>query len=222
MRSDRSPVEARRNTLFGQGFHLPFTIVLFTIIALEVLGTSPTLRTDVSYGPAELFLRRCMHGTVFQPDAFLSFPGLITARDFVEDSSGIVRCDEDVLWLRNPGSESLVSESLESVATSLLQSPFDFVSYVDTDTEFVAISLAILRPYGILFGAFRMCSFQWLPYKPLVFPARNPISRASLERERFRANARIRQASGVPRPSAWTWRASSSQLAKTPTRCAVL
>ena len=35
-----------------------------------------------------------------------------------------------------------------------------------------------------------MCSFQWLPYKPLVFPARNPIGRASLERERFRANAR--------------------------------
>ena len=35
-----------------------------------------------------------------------------------------------------------------------------------------------------------MCSFQWLPYKPLVLPARNPIGRASLERERFRANAR--------------------------------
>ena len=83
--SNRGPVEARRNTLVGQGFHLPFTIVLFTIIALEVLGTSPTLRTDVSYGPAELFLRRRVHGTAFQPNAFHSFPGLITARDLVED-----------------------------------------------------------------------------------------------------------------------------------------
>ena len=83
--SDRGPVEARRNTLVGQGFHLPFTIVLFTIMALEVLGASPALRTDLSYGPAELFLRRRVHGTVFQPDAFHSFPGLITARDLVED-----------------------------------------------------------------------------------------------------------------------------------------
>ena len=36
--NDRGPVEARRNTLVGQGFHLPFTIVLFTIMALEVLS----------------------------------------------------------------------------------------------------------------------------------------------------------------------------------------
>ena len=34
--SDRGPVEAQKNT----GFHLPFTIVLFTIMALEVLGAS--------------------------------------------------------------------------------------------------------------------------------------------------------------------------------------
>ena len=81
--SDRGPVEARRNALVGQGFHLPFTIVLFTIMALEVLGASPALRTDLNYVPAELFLRRRVHGTVFQPDAFRSFPGLITARDLV-------------------------------------------------------------------------------------------------------------------------------------------
>ena len=71
--------------LLDKVFHLPFTIVLFTIIALEVLGTSPTLRTDLSYGPAELFLRRRLHGTVFQLGAFHSFPRLITARDLVED-----------------------------------------------------------------------------------------------------------------------------------------
>ena len=85
LESIRGPVEARRNTLIGRGFHLPFTIVLFTIIALEVLGASPALRTDLSYGPAELFLRRRVHGTVFQPGAFRSFPGLITAKDLVED-----------------------------------------------------------------------------------------------------------------------------------------
>ena len=56
--SDSGLVEARRNTLVGQGFHLPFTIVLFTIMALEVLGASPALRTDLNYGPAEFFLRR--------------------------------------------------------------------------------------------------------------------------------------------------------------------
>ena len=43
------------------------------------------LRTDLSYGPAELFLRRRVHGTVFQPGAFFSFPGLITAKGLVED-----------------------------------------------------------------------------------------------------------------------------------------
>ena len=32
----------------------------------------------------------------------------------------MVRCGEDVLWLHKPGSESLVSESLESVTSSLL------------------------------------------------------------------------------------------------------
>ena len=49
--------------------------------------------TDFSYGPAELSLRRRVHGAVFQPDAFHSFPGLITARDMVEDifSNLIVR-----------------------------------------------------------------------------------------------------------------------------------
>ena len=47
----------------------------FTIMALEVLGASPALRTDLSYGPAELFLRRRVHGTVFQPGAFYSFQG---------------------------------------------------------------------------------------------------------------------------------------------------
>ena len=35
--------------------------------------------------PQELFLRRRVHGTVFQPGAFHSFPGLITAKDLVED-----------------------------------------------------------------------------------------------------------------------------------------
>ena len=54
-------------------------------MALEVLGASPALRTDLSYGPAELFLRRRVHGTVFQPGAFYSFPGLITANGLVED-----------------------------------------------------------------------------------------------------------------------------------------
>ena len=71
--SNRGPVGARRNTLVGRGFHLPFTIVLFTTMALEVLGASPAPRTDLSYGPAELFLRRRVHGTVFQPDAFHSW-----------------------------------------------------------------------------------------------------------------------------------------------------
>ena len=52
---------------------------------MEVLGASPTLRTDLSYGLAELFLRRRVHGTVFQPGALHSFPGLITAKDLVED-----------------------------------------------------------------------------------------------------------------------------------------
>ena len=42
----RGPVEARRNTLIGRGFHLPSIIVLFTIMALEVLGASPVPRTD--------------------------------------------------------------------------------------------------------------------------------------------------------------------------------
>ena len=73
MQSDRGPVEARRNTLIGKGFHLPSIIVLFTLMALEVLGASQALRTDLSYGPAELFLRQRVHGTVFQPDAFHSF-----------------------------------------------------------------------------------------------------------------------------------------------------
>ena len=97
-------VEARRNTLVGQGFHLPFTIVLFTIIALEVLGTSPTLRTDLSYGPAELFLRRRVHGTVFQPGAFHSFPGLITARGLVEDIFLQLDC-QNLSLASNKGSE---------------------------------------------------------------------------------------------------------------------
>ena len=66
LKSARGLVVARRNTLVGQGFHQPFTIVLFTIMALEVLGASPALRTDLSYGPAELFLHRRVHGTVFQ------------------------------------------------------------------------------------------------------------------------------------------------------------
>ena len=55
--SDCGEVEVRRNTLIGRGFHLPSIIALFTIMALEVLGASPALRTDLSYGPAELFLR---------------------------------------------------------------------------------------------------------------------------------------------------------------------
>ena len=69
----------------GRGFHLPSIITLFTIMALEVLGASPPLRTDLSYGRAELFLRRRVHGTVFQPGAIHSFPGLITAKGLVED-----------------------------------------------------------------------------------------------------------------------------------------
>ena len=85
LQSDRGPGEARKKTLIGNGFHLPSIIVLFTIMALEVLGASPALRTDLSYGPAELFLRRRVHGTVFQPGGFHSFPGLITATGLVED-----------------------------------------------------------------------------------------------------------------------------------------
>ena len=51
-------------TLIGRGFHLPFIIVLFTIIALEILDASPVPRMDFSYGPAELFLRTLF--TLFQ------------------------------------------------------------------------------------------------------------------------------------------------------------
>ena len=40
--------------------------------------------------------------------------------------------------------------------SALLQSPFNLVSDVDDDTEFVAIGQAILGPYvGYFFGAFR-------------------------------------------------------------------
>ena len=45
-------------------------------MALEVLGASLALRTNLSCGPAELFFRPRVHGTVLQPDAFRSFPGL--------------------------------------------------------------------------------------------------------------------------------------------------
>ena len=205
--SNRGPVEARRNTLVGQGFHLPFTIVLFTIIALEVLGTSPTLRTDVSYGPAELFLRRRVHGTAFQPDAFHSFPGLITARDLVEDIFLQLDCQNfslaskvaktilhtalyqlQLYWVDTqlrglPGfsqgpqwrsqmrrRRTLATQSRQRITgvgkfgmgylippgcgkmehlrlSALLQSPFNLVSDVDDDTEFVAIGQAILGPY---------------------------------------------------------------------------
>ena len=54
-------------------------------MALEVLDASPVPRTDFSYGPAELFLRGRVHGTVLQPDAFHAFPGLITAEGLVDD-----------------------------------------------------------------------------------------------------------------------------------------
>ena len=210
--SNRGPVEARRNTLVGQGFHLPFTIVLFTIMALEVLGASPALRTDLSYGPAELFLRRREHGTVFQPDAFHSFPGLITARDLVEDIFLQLDCQNfslaskvaktilhtalyqlQLYWVDTqqrglPGfsqgpqwrsqmrrGRTLATQSRQRITgfgkfgigylippgcgkmehlrlSALLQSPFNLVSDVDDDTEFVAIGQAILGPYV---GTFR-------------------------------------------------------------------
>ena len=114
--------------------------------------------------PRRTLLRRRMHGTVFQSDAFT--PSLVCSlhETLLRTAGSVVRCDEDVLWLRNPGSESLVSGNLEGYhippgcgktehlrLTSLLQSPFNFVSNVDNDTEFVAIGQAILRPYGSTF-----------------------------------------------------------------------
>ena len=84
--SNRGPVEARRNTLVGQGFHLPFTIVLFTIIALEVLGTFANLKNGSQLWPRRTFLASaCVCGQFSSLMLFTSFPGLITARDFVED-----------------------------------------------------------------------------------------------------------------------------------------
>ena len=83
--SVRGPVEARRNTLIGRSSHLPSTIVRFTIMALEVLEASPVLWKDFSYGPEDLFLRRRVQGTVFEPGAFLDFLGLITAKGLVDD-----------------------------------------------------------------------------------------------------------------------------------------
>ena len=71
--------------------------------------------------------------------------------------------------------------------SSLRLSPFNFVSNVDNDTEFVAIGQANLRPYNSIFQRLQDYSYQWLPYKPLVLPARNPIGRAAPE---------IRQVSG--------------------------
>ena len=102
--SDRGQVEVRRNTLIGRGFHLPSIIALVTIMALEVIGASTTLRTDLSYGPAELFLRRRVHGTVFQPGAFYSFPGMITARALWKMFffSLIVKTLPWHRWLRHP------------------------------------------------------------------------------------------------------------------------
>ena len=107
----RGPVEARRNTLIGRGFHLPSVIVLFTIM---VLGASPVPRTDFSYGPAELFLRRRVHGTVFQPGAFHAFPGLITAKGLVDDVFLQLDC-------QNPALASQVAKSILYTALYQLQ-----------------------------------------------------------------------------------------------------
>ena len=83
-------------------------------MALEVLGASPALRTDLSYGSAELFLRRRVHESYLIP----------------------------------PGCGKMEHLRL----SALLQSPFNLVSDVDDDTEFVAIGQALLGPYV---GTFR-------------------------------------------------------------------
>ena len=153
-----------------------------------------------------------VHGTVFQPDAFRSFPGLITARDLVEDIffNLIVRIFPLLQKLRKqflhtalyqlqlywvdtqlrglPGfsqgpqwrsqmrrGRTLATQSRQRITgfgkfgigylippgcgkmehlrlSALLQSPFNLVSDVDDDTEFVAIGQAILGPY---IGTFR-------------------------------------------------------------------
>ena len=107
-------VEARRNTLIGRGFHLPSIIVNCKIMTLEVFGASPALRTDLSCGRAELFLRRRVHGTVFQPDAFHSFPGNITAKDLVEDVFLQLDCQNLFLALQ-------VAKSIKHTALYQLQ-----------------------------------------------------------------------------------------------------
>ena len=112
--SDRGQVEVRRNALIGRGFHVPSIIALFTIMALEVLGASPALRTDLSYGPAELFLRRRVHGTVFQPGAFHAFPGLITAKGLVDDVFPQLDCQK-------PAMASQVAKSIAHTALYQLQ-----------------------------------------------------------------------------------------------------
>ena len=112
-------------------------------MALEVLGASPALQTDLSYGLAELFLRRHIHGTVFQPDAFTPGYAILEANHWFRK-----------VWNRLPHPPGCgKTEHLR--LSSLLQSPFNFVSYVDNDTEFVAIGQAILRPYGSTFRRFQ-------------------------------------------------------------------
>ena len=117
--SDRGPVEARENTLVGQGFHLLFTIVPFTIMRWRSLGPRQPCKRISAMAPQN---SSCVDACMGQFSSMMLslLPWIDHCRDLVEDHSGVVRCDEDVLWLHNPGSESLVSESLESVTTSLL------------------------------------------------------------------------------------------------------
>ena len=117
-----------------------------------------SLANESQLWPRKTLLRRRMHGTVFQPDAFT--PSL------------------------------------------------------DNDTEFVAIGQVILRLYGKYFSTPSGCA---------AFDGYSINLWFSLLATRLlMPTPGIRQASGVPRPSAWTWRASSWQLANTPTRCTIL
>ena len=69
--SDRGPVEARINTLVGQGFHLPFTIVLFFNHGAggPWCLASPANRSQL--WPRRTFLALTHVWDSFQPDAFI-------------------------------------------------------------------------------------------------------------------------------------------------------
>ena len=62
---------------------------------------------------------------------------------------------------------------------------------MDNDTEFVAIGQANLRPYNSIFQRLQDYSYHWLPYKPLVLPARNPIGRPRQKSVKFQVSKAI-------------------------------